>query len=44
MKEQEKLMDMMKKMYQEGDPQMQKVIKEAFEQSQDKKRAGGPFW
>lgn len=39
-KEQDKLMDMVKKIYQDGDPEMQKAIKEAFQSADEKKKAG----
>ncbi len=43
MKEQDKLMDMVKKIYQDGDPEMQKAIKEAFHSAGEKKKAGNFF-
>ena len=38
MGQQEKLLDMVKKIYDEGDPQYQKIIKQAFNNAQDKRK------
>lgn len=38
MNQQDKLMDMIKKVYEDGDPKMQQAIKQAFASAQDKRK------